>query len=1692
MKKSKNINFLISVFLIAALIIPLDLPVSMAQAATHTHTEDCYKEAYLHTCTGSAFSGGGCYGKPVYHTHSSSCPTHIHTGSASAGGGCYGTPNYHKHSSSCPTHVHTGSASAGGGCYGTPVYHTHTNACGDVLYVPNDTTMTMTWTNESISPITIEWRYSISGITTHRIEVNYCPANGYGAVCLYKYRENTGDWVLDIGWDSRNVGESSNNRFNDAYYDVIVPLVKTLKTNTNLASLATLYPDPFLTILPNLGAYNSLAGNTTQITSCGKTTSAVESYALSCGQTAGAYTCGKATSTVESYSLHCGKNNGDYLCGKTTATIESYLKSCGKESGKYYTASGLAASLLCDKIVISILPNTVNIPYNGTVTKGTAKAVYLDGHTGTVEVMIDNASEKASYSGLVKNANTGNGTLMASVTINRIPIQSFKLNNKTQILYKGQNPDLSGVASYGAGGTAASLAEHTTSNFNSDLFHTIQNVTVSVNNGAVATDTMKVLVLPKPISLEAVNIKTTKGEDKSVVFSVHYEDGSSKELSFLLSDVAKTYTENYEIGTVSSDFSVTWSNNNKETGLDYRTGGEYTLALNYEGITRSIEVKVYDSCTANTNHKEFAHDVCPVCEYISNHQKTFDNHRSELMEIKNLVQSNINFISQKNIPTEADIINRDKEAFELLSQDFEKAYGYLTKLKQKLDTKITEFNNKWVSGSDIAELENILTELEEYKNSIREQATENYNIANDKLTSMNELKDHKNAINSFTPEITISGNLNKVYDKQPVIFEAEVTKTDFDKEFINPVTYFLYNGTDWTELTESELRQFINVGDYTIKAVTQDMDYPVAEKEFTISIQPKELFVKYSNETKIYDGTDKALLHLQVEGVVNGDDVMAENLSGTYSQTNIGTDLEITPTADIILAGEDAHNYFAVPTAFAGTITPAALTISTEVVQVPYGEIPKQFTYTFDGLVQNETPDMVMENITLTANVLSAKAGKQPVDVKCEVTAPVNYHITMIPGEIVFTVPDGYQKIEINCLPNPGNGSIFVDGVKKQLEVPYEIWHPTNKDIIVEKDGYQYNVAADGTISLVIKGNGEDIAISGNAVQIGSVILPHIPNIILSGNGTVFVEHYNGEIKLENFTANQDITISDNSKTDLIMNGNITVNGNLIIDTNSFVTISGTGSLTLTENIIVEKNSSVTINGSGSITANGIGGTQDKPSGSVIINGGDIHPEFIGNHPDYPLSEREKLPDIIINGGKLDVNEWIGNLFDKNGTEFIKVEIPYNKIPKKDIIYTKNDNKNDGPWYTAVLKDKVIIAIVNKDAKKIYVNIDDKLYYVDLTKSNLTLVSDVNTQGSSSTGSFSNTEGSSNTSSSSNAEGSFSIESPSNTESSSHENMDVFKIQESINEIFVNAGSIILQKDGKTYINTDTLTLKEGYMISENGKDYSDMIHYKQCKTIFSYRIWIKNMNSFVKQSIYLGDTIIDYKNPTAQLKCSVSKMKLSEKEKVKYSYYTNKKIKFELYDFDFGISGKNKVEYQIVKKGKKLNKDKWKTLKDNYFHVKPSGYMQVFIRLTNQAGNQTILKTTGFKSDKTAPELKQNGWIIQGVDTNSGVKKVVVNGKKVKNKYQFTKAGTYTVTVYDKAGNKTTKKIKITKDKTKPIIQFENNKITVTDHQSGIKKVTVNGKKAAATKTLKKKGTYKVVAYDKTGNKAVKKIIVE
>ena len=131
MKKNKKRKFLVSILLITSIVVSWITPTNTLQAASHTHTANCYENATLHTCTGSTTVGGGCYTTKNYHSHTN-CSTHTHVGNTTNGGTCYATPVYHSHSSSCETHTHSGNSTSGGGCYTKEVGHSHTDSCGAI------------------------------------------------------------------------------------------------------------------------------------------------------------------------------------------------------------------------------------------------------------------------------------------------------------------------------------------------------------------------------------------------------------------------------------------------------------------------------------------------------------------------------------------------------------------------------------------------------------------------------------------------------------------------------------------------------------------------------------------------------------------------------------------------------------------------------------------------------------------------------------------------------------------------------------------------------------------------------------------------------------------------------------------------------------------------------------------------------------------------------------------------------------------------------------------------------------------------------------------------------------------------------------------------------------------------------------------------------------------------------------------------------------------------------------------------------------------------------------------------------------------------------------------------------------------------------------------------------------------------
>ena len=86
--------------------------------------------------------------------------------------------------------------------------------------------------------------------------------------------------------------------------------------------------------------------------------------------------------------------------------------------------------------------------------------------------------------------------------------------------------------------------------------------------------------------------------------------------------------------------------------------------------------------------------------------------------------------------------------------------------------------------------------------------------------------------------------------------------------------------------------------------------------------------------------------------------------------------------------------------------------------------------------------------------------------------------------------------------------------------------------------------------------------------------------------------------------------------------------------------------------------------------------------------------------------------------------------------------------------------------------------------------------------------------------------------------------------------------------------------------------------------------------------------------------------------------------------------------------------------------------------------------------GNQ---ESVAFKTDQTAPAVKgvkkktyRKAVKVKFSDSCSGVKKAVLNGKKITSGTKVKEKGKYTLKVWDKAGNKAVVKFKIKEKKVK------------------------------------------------------------
>ena len=126
-------------------------------------------------------------------------------------------------------------------------------------------------------------------------------------------------------------------------------------------------------------------------------------------------------------------------------------------------------------------------------------------------------------------------------------------------------------------------------------------------------------------------------------------------------------------------------------------------------------------------------------------------------------------------------------------------------------------------------------------------------------------------------------------------------------------------------------------------------------------------------------------------------------------------------------------------------------------------------------------------------------------------------------------------------------------------------------------------------------------------------------------------------------------------------------------------------------------------------------------------------------------------------------------------------------------------------------------------------------------------------------------------------------------------------------------------------------------------------------------RIYVRYNTDLGSAIIKLSGFTVDTKAPTSVKikanKSGIKMLKTSAKNTYKKCYRRSIKFKFSA---SYGTSGKSKVQYKIVPKGKKNTKYKWKTANSVTYKTK-NKKVRLYVRYVDKSGNVTTRKTNGF-----------------------------------------------------------------------------------------------------------------------------------
>ncbi len=312
------------------------------------------------------------------------------------------------------------------------------------------------------------------------------------------------------------------------------------------------------------------------------------------------------------------------------------------------------------------------------------------------------------------------------------------------------------------------------------------------------------------------------------------------------------------------------------------------------------------------------------------------------------------------------------------------------------------------------------------------------------------------------PALTITGaDVGNYFLTQPTGITADITPKEL---IVNGATASdkTYDGTLKTDITGASLTGIISGDDVSLdesvgyfsnnhagtnKAVTAAITITGVEAGNYLLSQPtgltaditvKELTISNASASdRIYDGTTEAeITDASLVGTISGDDISLDELTGTFSDKNVGTDK--TVNAAITITGTDNENYsLTQPTGLSADITEKELTISGS-----YTVLDKDYDGTtsatidnneliLEGTIENDDISMVNEvaefsqsevgdNITVT--IISAELdGSDKTNYTLSLAGAPTTTANILSTTGVYDSP----KFNVKIYPNP-----FVDYIR--------------------------------------------------------------------------------------------------------------------------------------------------------------------------------------------------------------------------------------------------------------------------------------------------------------------------------------------------------------------------------------------------------------------------------------------------------------------------------------------------------------------------------------------------------------------------------------------------------------------------------------------------------------------------------------